>query len=548
MKQLLIISFLLLGGGGLFGQNSAKLFSTDSFYIGNNATMSVWGNFYNNANTSSNCALLIDSLGTLKFYGDTFQNIGSSTICGNGSLEMVNPRPAPYASSRDQVLIAGGSTVSVGSFVVNTTKIVQLKSANMHVRNKLVFESGCIQLNNHNLIVGNGNAGIITGYNENRFVITNANTTDTMKGFLIRDLVGATDVVFPVGHALGDYTPAIIHNIGTPDQFKVRAFDSVYEDGYTLNIFSPSSLPASDRSVNRTWDIREGTKGGSNITLTLQYTDSIVSSFYNKRKSHSYISHFVDTYPNNGGDTTSNGKWDLFKYSSTSAPSKPGTITTGSSLTNASMKTRSGITSFSPFTITAWHPGATPLPIELISFDAKWNTPLDAELNWQVANPEIITSITIERSIDNGSFEAIKVFDKNSNTEFFQYKDLGIATLLDKQVTYRLRLLENNGVVKYSNKKQLRKNGQVLPSDIALYPVPAGQLLTITSEQLATGEPVQIEIMNALGQMVLKMDYAAESTSNFKQTFNIETLATGIYQININSGELNIKKKLMVSH
>jgi hypothetical protein len=547
MKQLLFISFLLLGGGELFGQNSAKLFSTDSLYIGNNATMSVWGNFYNATKTSSNCALLIDSLGTLKFYGDTFQNIGASAICGNGSLEMVNPRPAPYASSKDQVFIASGSTVSVGSFVVNTNKILQLISADLKVRNKLIFQSGCIQLNNHDLIVGNGNAGIITGYNENRFVITNANTSDTMKGFLIRDLVGASNVVFPVGHALGDYTPAIINNIGTPDQFKVRAFDSVYEDGYALNIFSTSSLPASDRSVNRTWDIREGTKGGSNITLTLQYSDSIVSSYYNNRKNHSYISHFVGTYPNNGGDTTSNWKWDLFKYSSTSAPSKPGTITTGSILPYASMKTRSGITSFSPFSITAWHPGATPLPIDLLSFDAKWQTPSDAQINWQVANPEIITSIVLERSIDHGPFEAVQTYNNNI-LEFTTAIDKHVTALINNTVTYRLRLVENNGVVKYSNKKFLRKNGAVLPSDIVLYPVPAGQQLTISSAQLATGEPVQIEIVNALGQVLLQREYAAESSALFKQTFNIESLATGIYQMNINSGALNLKKKLMVSH
>lgn len=548
MKHLLVISFLLLGGGELFGQNSAKLFSTDSMYIGNNATISVWGNFLNTANSGSGGSLYIDSKGIIKFYGDTFQNTGASPIGGAGSIEIINPRPAPYSASNDQVVISGGSTVSVGTFVVNTPNIVQLKTFDLKVRDSLIFISGCIQLNNHDLIVGNGNAGVITGYNEKRYVITNAYATDTVKGFLIRDLVGATDVVFPVGHDLGDYTPAIINNAGTPDQFKVRAFDSVYEDGYTLNQYSPTSLSASDRSVNRTWDIREGTKGGSNVTLTLQYSDSIVSSFYNNKKNHSYISHFVGTYPNNGGDTTSNWKWDLFKYGSTSAPSKPGTITTGSSLANASMKTRSGITSFSPFSITAWFPGATPLPIELLSFDAKWQTTEHAIINWQLANPEIISSVILERSIDNGPFEAVQDYKGSNILEFTTYIDKNVLSIMSNTVIYRLRMLENNGVVSYSNKQLLRKNGLVLPSDIDLYPMPASQQLTISSEQLATGEAVQIEIVNALGQVVMQNIYAAENNSEFKQTLSVESLATGVYQININSGTLNIKKKLMVSH
>ena len=173
---------------------------------------------------------------------------------------------------------------------------------------------------------------------------------------------------------------------------------------------------------------------------------------------------------------------------------------------------------------------------------------MDAQINWQVANPEIITSIVIERSLDNGPFEAVQNYIDNNILEFTTSIDKNIAAIMSNTVTYRLRLVENNGTVKYSNKKLLRKNGAVLPSDIVLYPVPAGQQLTISSEQMATGEPVQIEIVNALGQVVMQSTYAAESINLFKQTLNIASLATGVYQININSGALNIKKKLMVSH
>lgn len=547
MKQFIFFSFLILGSGGLFGQNSAKLFSTDSMYVGTNASMSVWGNFFNTGNSGSGGSLVIDSKGIIKLYGDTFQNIGASPIGGNGSIEILNPRPAPYSASNDQVVISGGSTVSVAKFIVNTPNVVQLKTFDLKVRDSLIFVSGCIQLNNHDLIVGNGNAGVISGYNQNKYVITNANTTDTLKGFLIRELVGASDVVFPIGHALGDYTPAIINNVGTADLFKVRAFDSVYEDGYKLNIYSPTSLPASERSVKRTWDIREGTKGGSNITLTLQYNDSTGSTFYNSKKSHSYISHFIGTAPNNGGDTTSNSKWDLFKYGSTSAPTKPGTITTGSSLTNASMKSRSGITSFSPFSITAWFPGATPLPVHLISFNTKWMRTIDADLNWQIANPEITNAIVLERSIDNGPYEAVKQFIGTPTTYFYNYTDAGIANKINNHVVYRLKMIEQNGQIGYSDKKLLRKDGLIIASDISIYPSPATTELTIESDALIGDEPIKVEITNAIGQVVMALDFEPSSIQTFKQTIDIAYLNAGVYQLNIINGEIKLNKKLMIS-
>ncbi len=529
-------------------QNSTKLFGTDSMFVGTGGSMSIWGNFYNAGNSGTGGSLVIKSNGFIKMYGDTLQNIGASQIAGTGSFEMIRPRPAPYATSSDQIIISGGPTVSLSNFIVNTTSSIQLKNYDLKIRDTLKFISGCIVLNNNDLIVGNGNAGVITGYNENSFVVTNNHTRDTLKGFLKREQVGATSTVFPIGQAIGDYTPAMIQNTGTTDDFKVRVFDSVYEDGYVENIFSPSSVPASFRSVQRTWDIREGTKGGSNVNLTLQYNSATESSIFANNRSYAFISHFTGIAPNVGGDTTSNSKWDLFKRSSTSTPTDTGTLTTGSAITSAAMKTRSGITSFSPFSITTWFPGATPLPIQLISFDAKWRNTMDAELNWQVANPELVASIDLERSIDNQAFETVESFIGSANISAYRSIDLNIANRIGTQVIYRLKLIEDNGTISYSSKKQLRKNGSVLPSDISIYPSPANGSLHIESQIFEDDEPVQIQIVNSVGQIVMEITVENRIGNSFKQTLSIESLKSGIYQLNIKSGNININKKLLISH
>ncbi len=548
MKHLILFSFLFLGSWKIFAQNSAKLFGTDSMFIGDGGNISIWGNFYNAGNSSTGGSLIIKSNGYVKMYGDTLQNMGASQIAGTGSFEMIRPRPTPYASSLGQTIISGGPTMSFSNFTVNTTAAIQLKNYDLKVRDTLKFISGCLVLNNNDLILGNGYPGVITGYNQNSFVVTNNNTRDTLKGFLKREQIGSTSIVFPIGQAIGDYTPAMIQNTGTTDDFKVRVFDSVYEDGYVENLYAPSNVQASLRSVQRTWDIREGIKGGSNVNLTLQYNTATEPTIFSNNRSRAFISHYTGVYPNTGGDTVSNWKWDLFKRNSTAAPSSSGTLTTGSAIASAAMKSRSGITSFSPFSITTWFAGATPLPVQLIAFDAEWVNNNDAMLAWTLANPEIISEMTLERSLDNGSFETINKFAAPKQQNNFNMVDIGLRNMASDYAIYRLKLIELNGSISYSDEKILKIKGKNSGLVINAFPNPANKSFNLILDPALMEVDAKVTLTNSLGQIVF--EYTINENSNSTISLEIPTLnlSEGIYHLNINSSSHAAQQKLIIMH
>ncbi len=536
---------LLLKTGFTYSQAPVYLFPSDSLRIFSGGHMSVWGNFYNTGNIASGGSLVISNGGNLYFYGDTFINSNASKIEGNGNLEFRRPRPSPYASSSGQTIRSGGSAVSFPVITLNTTSTLSLNSNDLKIRDSLKFTSGHILLNKNDLILGNGNPGVITGYNENRFVITNGNTIDTLKGYLIREGIAGTSMIFPVGQAIGDYTPASIGNSGTQDNFKVRVFDTAYENGYTLltNI-NPS---ANNRSVQRTWDIREGNTGGSNVTLSLQHNTSTESSLFNSSRNKAFISHFVGTYPNNGGDTVSNWQWDMFKLASTSSPTSPGTLTSGSSIAGAAMKTRSGISSFSPFSITIWGSGAIPLPLHILNFEASWANKENAILKWKLTDPENLGFVSLERSEDGVQFLPVRTFDLKTGAVSFNLMDIGIGKTMGARVYYRLKLTDKVGAVSMSQILSLTKNSDENAAQVTINPNPGNEIFYIKSGINSSDILFSIQLINSFGQLV----YSKKSDTSpiaFQGSIDISGIPSGIYELKIESINGTNIQKVIISH
>lgn len=501
LRVFVCLVFLSLTTG--FSQSNIKLLSTDSMKVFKKDGISVWGNFFNSGNSAGGGSLILEEGVNMVMYGDTFKNVNASQVGGGGEIIMTRPRPFPYSASGLQVFDGGGLLSSIPDLTINSPDDVELKINDLKVRDSLKFVQGHLILNKYDLVLGNGNPGTLTGYNENRYIVTNGNTLDTAKGFFIREQIDNQNYVFPVGQSVNDYTPAVLKNSGTADNFKVRVFDTVYEEGYYQFLYNSLSVPADERSVKRTWDIRESVKGGSNINMTLQYNKNTEGSFFAYNRNHAFITHYVGYFPNFEGDTLAAWKWDNFRLSSTSVPVSPGTVTTGSPIAAAAMKTRNGVTSFSPFTITTWEVAATILPIDLLAFNAVWKSEKEATISWTLDQKEEIINYTIFKSTNGKDFSELKTIASNKKQGITRYvlADAEVNAAGTEHYYYKLRIMDTKGSYTYSPVRMLSKQ-QAVASDINLFPNPNTGVFLLTLAETATEN--KIKVVDAMGRVIME--------------------------------------------
>lgn len=197
----------------------------------------------------------------------------------------------PFLFNQQQVLIGGYNAASRSgpafyNFQIDNHWGVKLVSGSTKIRHELKFTKGHLYVNDNILAVGDVDPGIISGYNENQFIVTGKSATG---GFLLREKISLKEglVVFPVGPEEGIYTPTAIKlNSLAPDDFFARAFDSVKK-----NVIAGSNL--SDISVNKTWHIGKLLRPGmDNVEIVLQHRFADEGGFFRSNRQNAYVSQY----------------------------------------------------------------------------------------------------------------------------------------------------------------------------------------------------------------------------------------------------------------
>ncbi|MBS1567613.1 MAG: T9SS type A sorting domain-containing protein [Bacteroidetes bacterium] len=247
-------------------------------------------------------------------------NGGNGTTGTGGTLRFIKTD-----TSLPQLLIGGYNAASrSGASFPNITIAnpfgVKLVDASTKIRRRLHFEDGHLYALDNIIVVGDGQPGTITGYDDSRFIVTGQSVSG---GFLLREKISRADswVAFPVGTADGKYTPAALRlNSGSPDDFYARVFDSVKTKGV-------SGQDMSAISVNKTWQMGKlFYPGQGNVDVSLQHLVADEGSLFNARRQNAYVTLYDGS------------SWDM-GYPQI-AP-QVGTITTGAPLTGSGINTRS---------------------------------------------------------------------------------------------------------------------------------------------------------------------------------------------------------------
>jgi hypothetical protein len=455
---------------------------------------------------------------------DYWRNQGAGTITGSGTIK--------FAGTATQTINTNSTTGSFPSIQVNNANNLHLFSTDTDVKDSVIFVSGKIVLNLNDFNLGNGTNGVITGYDENRYFVTNGLKTDTAKGYLKRDAVSTTTVAYPVGTSVSSYTPASMLNNGSSDNYRVRVFDSAYENAI-------SGFTQITGSVNKTWHILEATAGGTNAVLNLQHMNSTEGSIFTANKFQHFNTFYVGTTNNNAGDTLSKSKWANYKPTSanTGAHASTGTITTGSAIANATTTSTPNMTSVGYWSKSFWNLSLTPLPVELVFFTVSRAGNLTAKLDWMTASEKNNKGFRVQKSDDAIHFADWKWVD-GRGTAVGEY----LYTLLDPDCHighnyYRLIQVDEEStehilpirVVLFNS-----SHGNSGPN-VSVYPVPFHSTLNIDMEN--TSAPEELYIVDMQGRKVMESKDLDKNMSSF--SLDASSLAAGTYNLIVRNNQLN---------
>jgi hypothetical protein len=164
----------------------------------------------------------------------------------------------------------------------------------------------------------------------------------------------------------------------------------------------------------------------------------------------------------------------------------------------------------------AFVPGAIVMPLELLSFNGKFNGSAVA-LQWQTANEVNVDHMVIERSADGQRYNAIGTVPAGKKE--YAYTDQQPLTGIGY---YRLKIVDKDGAFKYSKVIQLDKKAFTL----SVYPNPVKDQVTIT--HVKTDEAPVAVIYTATGRQVLVQQLPKGTVQD---KIDISRLAAGTYML-----------------
>ena len=266
---------------------------------------------------------------------------------------------------------------------------------------------------------------------------------------------------------------------------------------------------AGNQSILRYYDINPTTNSGLNATLTVAYDESELNSL-----TESTLVLFRST---DGG---------------TSWTQEGGTVNE-----SANTVTLSGIDAFSRWTLGST---ATPLPVELISFEATLDGTA-AALTWKTASETNNAGFEIQHYASKGDthpdtplpWTVLAFVEGHGTTEVARHYQYRVEDLLAGRHIFRLKQIDFDGAFEYSPEVEVTVE---VPGHVQLspaYPNPFNPRTQLTLA-VAREQHVRIEIFDVQGRLVTRLhDGLLAAHTTFRFVFDAEGWPSGMYVIRI---------------
>ncbi len=203
------------------------------------------------------------------------------------------------------------------------------------------------------------------------------------------------------------------------------------------------------------------------------------------------------------------------------------------------------------YTLGTTNEGASPLPVELVSFSAspKGNT---VELQWNTATEVNNYGFEVERSenlkVKSGKWEKISFVEGvgTSNTpKEYSYTEKDIPA---GKYSYRLKQIDRDGKFEYSKSVQVEI---AVPHMLMLsqnYPNPFNPT-TVISYQLPVSNHVSLKVYDVLGREVATLINGNQNAGSYTYQFSTSQyqLSSGLYFYRLQAGSFTSVRKMMLT-
>jgi hypothetical protein len=429
-------------------------------------------------------------------------NNGSLNVSGNwtqfGSFASGTGTVTFNGSSLSTISAPTGSSISFNNLEMNNTGDVQLSSP--------IAITGVLTLTFGDLIIGANNLNLanatINGGSWNSYVQTNG------AGELRRNLTGT--LVYPVGRST--YNPVTLNKAGAAYSFGVRVADAVTANG------QDNGTAVSVANVGRMWHITPaaGYTAAANgaVDVTLSYIDNapyFVNGFVNGTADRQFM-HYGAGWENITGIS--------------------GSFTTGVDGNNYTWTTQSGVSDFSPFTVTN---SPTSLPIELISFQANCNDQKQIEVTWTTASEHNTSHYVVERTRDGINWTTLgMVAAAGNSTQVLGYELLD-ATSQPGVNYYRLTQYDNDGAFEVFNVAAVTCGEEINSTQLVSYPNPSANSFSVALDTKEMTGTAVLSITDVRGSVVYSKSVEIQYGHNVYHIADM-TATPGMYYIQVTNG------------
>ena len=169
----------------------------------------------------------------------------------------------------------------------------------------------------------------------------------------------------------------------------------------------------------------------------------------------------------------------------------------------------------------------------------------NVSLNWSVIMSQALDRFEIERSTDNANFTTVITMVRDiplGIEQSFSAND-DITNVHSDVLYYRLKIIADNGAVKYSNVLLIRR--AAVNTSVSIQPNPASDNASVHFYSAKENETT-IRLIDNLGKIVMIRKEKVYKGNNSIQLNDLYKFSNGVYSLQITvNGELTIKKLII---